>query len=80
MNANGANGRRPRSGHILPLTAFTDASGDPFQLPSTRREYGTFADSFVNTFTPGVIKVFLHQVGLYVSGHAWPSKKSVSYF
>jgi len=50
--------------------------GDPSQLPSTlKEEYGAFADSFVNTFAPEIIKVFLHQVELYVSAQAWLSKK-----
>jgi len=50
--------------------------GDPSQLPSTlKEEYGAFADSFVNTFAPEIIKVFLHQVELYVSGQVWLSKK-----
>lgn len=54
--------------------------GDPSQLPSTlKEEYGTFADSFVNTFAPEIIKVYLHQVELYVSGQSWLSKKCQYY-
>ena len=50
--------------------------GDPSQLPSTlKEEYGAFAESFVNAFAPEIIKVFLHQIELYVSGQAWLSKK-----
>jgi len=46
------------------------------QLPNTlKEEYGAFADSFVNTFAPEIVKVFLHQVELYVSAQAWLSKK-----
>ena len=54
--------------------------GDPSQLPSTLKdEYGAFADSFVSNFAPEIIKVFLHQVELYVSGQAWLSKKCQYY-
>ena len=54
--------------------------GDPSQLPSTlKEEYGTFADNFVNSFAPEIIKGFLNQVQLYVSGQAWLSKKCQYY-
>lgn len=59
------------------LTCFASSYGNPSQLPTPLQdEYGAFAQHFVTTFAPEIIKVYLHQVELYVSGQAWLSKKS----
>ncbi|KAH7924546.1 ARM repeat-containing protein [Leucogyrophana mollusca] len=50
--------------------------GNPSQLPSPmQKEYGPFAEHFVNTFAPEIFKIYLHQVELFISGQAWLSKK-----
>lgn len=50
--------------------------GNPSQLPSTmKEEYGEFAQHFVASFAPEILKVYLHQIERFVSGQAWLSKK-----
>jgi len=50
--------------------------GNPSQLPSTMQStYGAFSNHFVTHFAPEIMKVYLQQVELYVSGQAWLSKK-----
>lgn len=59
------------------LMCFSFSYGNPSQLPTPLQdEYGVFAQHFVTTFAPEIIKVYLQQVELYVSGQAWLSKKS----
>lgn len=50
--------------------------GNPSQLPSPLQgEYGQFAQHFATAFAPEIMKVYLLQIELYVSGQAWLSKK-----
>ncbi|CDO69881.1 hypothetical protein BN946_scf184884.g40 [Trametes cinnabarina] len=50
--------------------------GNPSQLPSTlQKDYGAFAQHFVTNYAPEIFKIYLHQIELYVSGHAWLSKR-----
>ncbi|GJE91719.1 ARM repeat-containing protein [Phanerochaete sordida] len=50
--------------------------GNPSQLPSAmKQDYADFAQHFVTTFAPEIFKIYLQQVELFVSGHAWLSKK-----
>jgi hypothetical protein len=50
--------------------------GNPSQLPSPlQHEYGQFAQHFATQFAPEIMKVYLQQIELYVSGQAWLSKK-----
>lgn len=50
--------------------------GNPSQLPSAMKEdYGAFAEHFISSFAPEIIKNYLQQVELLVSGQAWLSKK-----
>jgi hypothetical protein len=56
----------------LPFQRF----GNPSQLPSPlQEEYGQFAQHFATAFAPEIMKVYLHQIELCVSGQAWLSKK-----
>ncbi|KZS92303.1 ARM repeat-containing protein [Sistotremastrum niveocremeum HHB9708] len=50
--------------------------GNPSQLPSTlKKDYIAFAEHFVSSFAPEIIKTYLHQVELYISGQVWLSRK-----
>lgn len=50
--------------------------GSPSQLPSPlKKDYLAFAEHFVNQFAPEIMKTYLHQVELLVSGQQWLSKK-----
>jgi importin-7 len=49
--------------------------GSPSQLPSPLKEYMPFAEHFVTTFAPEIIKTYLHQLELYTSGQVWLSRK-----
>ncbi|KAF8576887.1 ARM repeat-containing protein [Ramaria rubella] len=49
--------------------------GSPSQLPSPLKEYLPFAEHFVTTFAPEIIKTYLHQLDLYTSGQVWLSRK-----
>lgn len=50
--------------------------GNSSQLPTTMQDdYGVFAQHFVTNFAPEILSTYLTQVQLYVSGHAWLSKK-----
>ncbi|KAG6813019.1 hypothetical protein H0H92_014757 [Tricholoma furcatifolium] len=50
--------------------------GNPSQLPSAHQaQYGAFAAHFVAQFAPEILRIYLHQVELYVSNQAWISKK-----
>jgi importin-7 len=40
-----------------------------------KKDYGAFATHFVSEFAPEIIKAYLTQVQLLVSGQAWMSKK-----
>ena len=40
-----------------------------------QREYGAFAQHFVTSFAPEILKNFLAQIDLYVTGQVWMSKK-----
>ncbi|KAG6919218.1 hypothetical protein DXG01_008013 [Tephrocybe rancida] len=50
--------------------------GNPSQLPSAMQEqYGAFAQHFVTSFAPEILRTYLNQVQLFVSNQAWLSKK-----
>jgi len=49
--------------------------GSPSQLPSVMQEYMPFAEHFVTTFAPEIIKTYIQQVDLYTSGQVWLSQK-----
>lgn len=50
--------------------------GNPSQLPSPmQKAYGSFAQHFVTAFAPEILKVYLQQVELYVTGQEWLSEK-----
>ncbi|KIY65274.1 ARM repeat-containing protein [Cylindrobasidium torrendii FP15055 ss-10] len=57
------------------LTRLFHRYGSPSQLPTTMQVYQAFADHFVASFAPEILKTFLQQVELYISGKAWLSKK-----
>lgn len=40
-----------------------------------QKEYGPFAQHFVTMFAPEILRIYLDQVQLFVSGQAWLSKK-----
>ncbi|KAG2120267.1 107-domain-containing protein [Suillus clintonianus] len=42
-----------------------------------QKEYGAFADNFVTVFAPEILKVYLHQVELYVSGRIKPKSTCI---
>ena len=51
--------------------------GSPSQLPSPlKKDYLQFAEHFVTQFAPEIMKTYLQQVELLVSGQQWLSKKS----
>jgi hypothetical protein len=50
--------------------------GNPSQLPSPmQKQYGAFSQHFVTTFAPEILKVYLEQVQLYVTGQEWLSER-----
>ncbi|KAH8091016.1 armadillo-type protein [Cristinia sonorae] len=50
--------------------------GNPSQLPSAmKKDYQAFAEHFVTSFAPEIIKTYLHQLELYISGQSWLSQK-----
>lgn len=49
--------------------------GSPSQLPSVLQQYVPFAEQFVTTFAPEIIKTYLQQLELYASGQVWISPK-----
>lgn len=49
--------------------------GSPSQLPSVMHQYLPFAEHFVATFAPEIIKTYLEQLSLYAAGQVWLSEK-----
>lgn len=43
-----------------------------------KADYLEFAEHFVKAFAPEIFKVYLQQVELYISGHAWLSNKCLN--
>ncbi|PWZ00666.1 ARM repeat-containing protein [Testicularia cyperi] len=50
--------------------------GNPSQLPSDMKGYKPFAEHFVQTFAPEILKVYLRIVELNTQNKMWISKKS----
>ncbi|KAL1728536.1 armadillo-type protein [Schizophyllum commune] len=54
--------------------------GNPSQMPSKLKEsYAAFSEHFVTAFAPEILKTYLSEVDLFVSGQAWLSKKCQYY-
>lgn len=51
--------------------------GNPSQLPSNLKKYKPFAEKFVTSFAPEILKVYLAQVEARVNGKAWLSDRAV---
>ncbi|EST07572.1 Exportin/Importin, Cse1-like protein [Kalmanozyma brasiliensis GHG001] len=50
--------------------------GNPSQLPSDMKNYKPFADNFVQTFAPEILKVYLRIADANSQGKMWISKKA----
>ena len=52
--------------------------GNPTQMPTPLLErHAGFAKTFVETFAPEILKVYVQQVELYVTQKAWLSRKVI---
>jgi hypothetical protein len=51
--------------------------GNPSQLASNMKKYKPFAEKFVHSFAPEILKVYLGQVEARVNGKAWLSNRAV---
>lgn len=50
--------------------------GNPSQIPSDMKQYKPFAEHFVQTFAPEILKVYLKLVDLNTRASLWMSKKA----
>ncbi|PWN34353.1 ARM repeat-containing protein [Meira miltonrushii] len=51
--------------------------GNPSQLPSNMKKYKAFAEKFVASFAPEILKVYLAQVEGKVNGKVWISDRAI---
>lgn len=65
--------RRSPSTYTHPWSRF----GNPSQLPSNLKQYKPFAERFVVSFAPEILKVYLAQTEARVQGRQWLSDRVI---
>jgi hypothetical protein len=51
--------------------------GNPSQLPSNFKQYKPFAERFISSFAPEILKVYLMQTEARVKGQLWLSDRVI---
>ncbi|KAG8935091.1 hypothetical protein FRC03_002380 [Tulasnella sp. 419] len=61
------------------LNRLFERYGNPTHIPKPmQREYGAFANHFVEAFAPEIFKIYLQQVEPVIGNHSWMSKKCLN--